>query len=182
MKNKKLTKDQKIKVLSKALKFYASNGTRKVMDDEHPLRGLRIENGYIADKALVKAGVRKKRLTKDEFSRDNEIRKQERKKIQQKAQAELRIRFEKAFRTPLILSPDLAILLERRPNDRLTRPIVTKYVWQYIHKNGLQDKVNRRMINCDDKLGRVANGRTQITMFELTKYISKHVTFPRDEK
>jgi len=57
----------------------------------------------------------------------------------------------------------------------LTRGDLTKKLWAYIKGNGLQDAKNRRMINADDKLKAVFDGRSQVDMFEMTKLVSKHV-------
>jgi chromatin remodeling complex protein RSC6 len=56
----------------------------------------------------------------------------------------------------------------------MPRTEVTSKIWQYIKKNKLQDSVNRRNINADDKL-RPLFGKAQATMFELTKYVSKYL-------
>jgi upstream activation factor subunit UAF30 len=57
----------------------------------------------------------------------------------------------------------------------LTRAELTKKIWAYIKKNGLQDSKNRRMINADDKLKPVFGGKGQVSMFEMTKLVNKHV-------
>ncbi len=57
----------------------------------------------------------------------------------------------------------------------IPRTEVTKKVWAYIKRNGLQDKKNRRMINADDKLKAVFGGKRQVNMFEMTKLVSKHL-------
>ena len=57
----------------------------------------------------------------------------------------------------------------------MPRTEVTKKIWAYIKKNGLQDKKNRRMINADDKLKAVFGGKRQVNMFEMTKLVSKHL-------
>jgi upstream activation factor subunit UAF30 len=57
----------------------------------------------------------------------------------------------------------------------LTRADLTKKVWAYIKKNGLQDSKNRRNINADDKLKAVFGGKTVVNMFEMTKLVNKHV-------
>jgi len=56
----------------------------------------------------------------------------------------------------------------------LPRTEVVKKIWAYIKKNKLQDSVNRRMINADDKL-RTLFGRAQVSMFEMTKILNKHL-------
>ena len=57
----------------------------------------------------------------------------------------------------------------------LPRTEVTKKIWAYIKKNKLQDSVNRRNINADDKLKEVFGGKKQVSMFEMTKLVSKHL-------
>ena len=57
----------------------------------------------------------------------------------------------------------------------LPRTQVTKKLWAYIKRNGLQDKKKRTMINADDKLKIVFGGKKQVTMFEMTKLVSKHL-------
>jgi chromatin remodeling complex protein RSC6 len=52
---------------------------------------------------------------------------------------------------------------------------VTKKIWQYIKRHGLQDKKNRRNINADDKLKPVFGGKSQVSMFEMTKLVNKHL-------
>jgi chromatin remodeling complex protein RSC6 len=76
-----------------------------------------------------------------------------------------------AFMKPLTPTGPLAAIIGSAP---LPRTEVTSKIWQYIKKNKLQDSVNRRNINADDKL-RPLFGKAQATMFELTKYVSKHL-------
>lgn len=56
------------------------------------------------------------------------------------------------------------------------RTELTKKLWLYIKKNGLQDKKNRRMINADAALKVVFAGKAQVSMFDMTKLVSKHVS------
>jgi len=58
----------------------------------------------------------------------------------------------------------------------LPRTELTKKLWAYIKRNGLQDSKNRRAINADDKLRPVFGGRSQVTMFDMTKMVNKHVS------
>ena len=58
----------------------------------------------------------------------------------------------------------------------MPRTEVTKKLWAYIKKNGLQDSKNRRMINADDKLKAVFGGKSQVSMFDMTKLVSKHLS------
>jgi upstream activation factor subunit UAF30 len=76
-----------------------------------------------------------------------------------------------AFMKPLTPTGPLAAIIGSTP---LPRTEVTSKIWQYIKKNKLQDSINRRNINADDKL-RPLFGKPQATMFELTKYVSKHL-------
>jgi chromatin remodeling complex protein RSC6 len=57
----------------------------------------------------------------------------------------------------------------------MPRTEVTKKIWDYIKKNKLQDSKNRRMINADDKLKEVFGGKKQVSMFEMTKLVNKHL-------
>jgi len=61
-------------------------------------------------------------------------------------------------------------------SDPIPRSEVTKRVWDYIKKNGLQDQVNKRMINADDKLRVIFNGKDQVSMFEMTALVNKHLS------
>jgi chromatin remodeling complex protein RSC6 len=76
-----------------------------------------------------------------------------------------------AFMKPLMPSGPLAAIVGSTP---MPRTEVTSKIWAYIKKNKLQDAVNRRMINADDKL-KALFGKAQASMFELTKYVSKHL-------
>jgi chromatin remodeling complex protein RSC6 len=77
-----------------------------------------------------------------------------------------------AFMKPV--QPDAA-LSEVVGSKGLPRTELTKKLWAYIKKNGLQDKKNKRMIHSDDKLKAVFGGKAQVNMFEMTKLVSKHV-------
>ena len=76
-----------------------------------------------------------------------------------------------AFMAPLTPSATLGEVVGNKP---LPRTEVVKKIWDYIKKNGLQDKKNRRMINADGKLKPIF-GKDQISMFELAKVVNKHV-------
>lgn len=60
-------------------------------------------------------------------------------------------------------------------NKPIPRTEITKKLWAYIKRNGLQDSKNRRMINADAKLKPVFGGKTKVSMFEMTKLVNKHV-------
>jgi chromatin remodeling complex protein RSC6 len=59
--------------------------------------------------------------------------------------------------------------------NAMPRTEVTKKIWGYIKRNSLQDKKNKRMINADDKLKPVFAGKAQVSMFEMTKLVNKHL-------
>ena len=77
-----------------------------------------------------------------------------------------------AFMKPMTPSASLGAVIG---SSAMPRTEVTKKIWGYIKKNSLQDKKNRRMINADDKLKAVFGGKTQVSMFEMTKLVSKHL-------
>lgn len=77
-----------------------------------------------------------------------------------------------AFMAALTPSETLGAVVGNKP---LPRTQIIKKIWDYIKKNGLQDKKNKRMINADDKLKAVFGGKGQVSMFELAKIVSKHV-------
>ena len=58
----------------------------------------------------------------------------------------------------------------------MPRTEVTKKIWAYIKKHGLQDTKNKRNINADDKLKAVFGGKKQVSMFEMTKLVNKHLS------
>jgi upstream activation factor subunit UAF30 len=69
-------------------------------------------------------------------------------------------------------SADLASIVGNQP---IPRSEVTKRVWDYIKANGLQDQQNKRMINADDKLRVIFGGKEQVSMFEMTALVNKHL-------
>ena len=80
--------------------------------------------------------------------------------------------------------PNAAFMKAMQPSAQLSAVIgssamprteVTKKIWAYIKKNNLQDNKNRRMINSDDKLKDVFGGKKQVSMFEMTKLVNKHL-------
>ena len=77
-----------------------------------------------------------------------------------------------AFMKPMTPSSTLAAVVGTSP---MPRTEVTSKLWGYIKKNNHQDKTNRRMINADDKLRDVFGGKKQVSMFEMTKLVAKHL-------
>ena len=69
-------------------------------------------------------------------------------------------------------SSELSAVIGSTP---MPRSEVTKKVWDYIKANGLQDQTNKRMINADDKLRVIFGGKDQVSMFEMTALVNKHL-------
>ena len=81
-------------------------------------------------------------------------------------------------------TPNAAFMAPKQPDQALSavvggnpmpRTEITKKLWQYIKRNGLQDAKERRMINADDKLKTVFGGKGKVSMFEMTKLVNKHI-------
>lgn len=77
-----------------------------------------------------------------------------------------------AFMKPLQPSDALGKVVGAKA---MPRTQVVKKLWEYIKKHNLQDKKNRRMINADDNLKTVFGGKSQVSMFDMTKLVSKHL-------
>jgi len=77
-----------------------------------------------------------------------------------------------AFMKPMRPDAMLAAVVGSSP---MPRTEVTKKLWAYIKRNGLQDRTNRRMINADEKLRPVFGGRSQVSMFEMTRLVNNHL-------
>ena len=78
-----------------------------------------------------------------------------------------------AFMKPVTPDEKLAAVVGSAP---LPRTELTKKLWAYIKKNKLQDAKVKTQINADDKLKPVFNGKSKVSMFEMTKLVSSHVT------
>ena len=82
-------------------------------------------------------------------------------------------------------TPNAAFMKPVQPDDKLAKVVgdkplprteLTKKLWAYIRKNGLQDAKKRTQINSDENLKAVFNGKKAVTMFEMTKLVSNHLT------
>lgn len=78
-----------------------------------------------------------------------------------------------ALMKPMTPSATLAAVVGAKPQPRGQ---ITKNLWAYIKKNGLQDKTNKRQINADEKLKAIFGGKASVSMFEMTKLVSKHIS------
>ena len=77
-----------------------------------------------------------------------------------------------AFMKPMTPSAALGAVIGAKA---MPRTEVTKKIWDYIKKNKLQDSINRRLINADEKLRAVFGGKGKVSMFEMTKLVSNHL-------
>jgi upstream activation factor subunit UAF30 len=77
-----------------------------------------------------------------------------------------------AFMKPMQPSSDLSAVVG---SGAMPRTEVTKKLWQYIKRKGLQDAKNRRMINADENLRPIFGGSRQVSMFEMTRLVNKHL-------
>ena len=78
-----------------------------------------------------------------------------------------------AFMKPVQPDAKLAAVVG---DKAIPRTELTKKLWAYIRRKGLQDARNRRMINADDNLLAVFGGKKQVSMFDMTKLVSRHVS------
>jgi len=120
-----------------------------------------------AKKKVAKKKVAKKKVAK------KPVKKKVAKKPAKKKVAKKKRKVSAAFMKPMNISDALARVIGSKP---IPRTEVTKKLWAYIKKNKLQDKINRRNINADDNLRVVFGGKRQVSMFEMTKLVSKHLS------
>lgn len=95
------------------------------------------------------------------------------KKAVKKAVKKTKRKASPALMKPMTPSATLAVVVGNKP---MPRGQITKNLWAYIKKNGLQDKTNKRQINADDKLKAIFGGKSSVSMFEMTKLVSKHIS------
>ena len=124
-----------------------------------------------AKKKVAKKKVAKKKTKKKVAKK--KAKKKVAKKKKKPAKKKAKRKPNAAFMRPMTISAALAAVVGSKP---IPRTQVTKKLWDYIKKNKLQDKVNRRMINADDKLKKVFGGKKKVSMFEMTKLVSKHLS------
>jgi chromatin remodeling complex protein RSC6 len=129
-----------------------------------------------AKKKVAKKKVAKKKTAKKKTKKKTVKKKVAKKKVAKKKTAKKKAKKKRtpnaAFMRPMTVTDALAKIVGSKP---LPRTQVTKKLWQYIKKNKLQDKVNRRMINADENLKKVLK-KAKVSMFEMTKLVSKHLS------
>lgn len=100
------------------------------------------------------------------------VKKKSAKKTAAKKKSAVKRKPNAAFMKPMQPTAALGAVIG---NSAQPRTEVTKKIWNYIKRNGLQDSKNRRMINADEKLKEVFGGKKQVSMFEMTKLVNKHL-------
>lgn len=126
-----------------------------------------------AAKRKKKKGAKKKKAAKKKKKAPKKKAKKKKKAPKKKAKKKKKRKASAAFMRPLTASPALQAVIGSKP---LPRSGVVKKLWAYIRKHGLQDATNRRMINADDNLRAVFRGKAQVSMFEMNKLVSRHLT------
>ena len=126
----------------------------------------------VTKKKATKKKATKKKATKKKVTKKKATKKKTAKKKVTKKKAKTKRKPNAAFMRPMTLSDALGAVVGSKP---IPRTQVTKKLWLYIKKNGLQDKVNRRMINPDEKLAKVFGSKRAVNMFTMTKLVSKHM-------
>ena len=128
----------------------------------------------VAKKKVAKKKVAKKKVAKKKVAKKKVAKKKvAKKKVAKKKVAKKKRKPSAAFMKPMKISDALARVVGSKP---IPRTEVTKKLWAYIKKNKLQDKINRRNINADDNLRVVFGGKRQVSMFEMTKLVNKHLS------
>jgi chromatin remodeling complex protein RSC6 len=124
-----------------------------------------------AKKATAKKPAAKKATAKKPAAKKATAKKPAAKKAAAKKPAAKR-KPNAAFMKAMTPSAVLAAVIGATP---MPRTEVTKKIWDYIKKNKLQDAINRRLINADEKLRAVFGGKGKVSMFEMTKLVSNHL-------
>ena len=124
-----------------------------------------------AKKPAAKKAAAKKPAAKKPAAKKATVKKPAAKKAAAKKPAAKR-KPNAAFMKAMTPSASLAAVIGGSP---MPRTEVTKKIWDYIKKNKLQDAINRRLINADEKLRAVFGGKGKVSMFEMTKLVSNHL-------
>jgi chromatin remodeling complex protein RSC6 len=128
----------------------------------------------VAKKKAAKKAPKKKKAAKKKAPKKKKAAAKKKKAAKKKgAKKKIKRKPNPSFMKPL--NPDAA-LGAIVGNKALPRTEVVKKLWAYIKRRNLQDTQNKRMINADDKLKQVFDGKKQVSMFEMTKLVSKHLS------
>jgi upstream activation factor subunit UAF30 len=124
-------------------------------------------------KAAKKPAKKAARKAVKKTAKRKAVKKAAKKKAPKKRKTASKRKPSAAFMKPMKVSPALAAVIGAGPYPRTE---VTKKLWAYIKRKGLQDTKNRREINADANLKAVFGGRSKVNMFEMTKLVSKHLS------
>ena len=123
-----------------------------------------------ATKKKRRPAKKKKKVAKKRKKAKRVVKRRKKKAVKKKKRKKRKPNL--AFMRPVQPDAKLAAVVGSKP---LPRTELTKKLWKYIKRHKLQDKKNRRMINADAKMKPVFNGKAQVSMFEMTKLVNKHV-------
>ncbi len=124
-------------------------------------------------KAVKKPAKKAAKKAVKKTAKKKVVKKAAKKKAPKKKKTASKRKPSAAFMKPMKISPALAAVIGAGPYPRTE---VTKKLWAYIKRKGLQDAKNRRDINADANLKAVFGGRSKVNMFEMTKLVSKHLS------
>jgi upstream activation factor subunit UAF30 len=125
------------------------------------------------DKMAAKKGAKKKSASKKSASRKSGAKKSSSRKAgKKKSSSGKKRKPNAAFMAPMTPSSQLSNVVG---SNAIPRTEVTKKLWGYIKRKGLQDSKNRRMINADENLRPIFGGKGQVSMFEMTRLVNKHL-------
>ena len=125
-----------------------------------------------AKKKTAKKAAKKKTAKKAAKKKTAKKKPAAKKKAAKKKGKKVKRKPNPSFMRPLQPDAHLGAVVGSKP---LPRTQVVKKLWAYIKKNNLQDSQNRRMINADEKLRNIFGGKKQVSMFEMTKLVNKHL-------
>jgi upstream activation factor subunit UAF30 len=128
-------------------------------------RGEQMAKKAVVKKARAKTKTAEKKVVKKVAAKVKAVKKTVTKKVTRTPNP--------AFMKPMQISEALAKVVGNKP---LPRTEVTKKLWEYIKKNKLQDAVDKREINADENLKAIFSGKSKVSMFEMTKLVSKHLS------
>ncbi len=125
-----------------------------------------------AKKKTAKKAAKKKTAKKAAKKKAAKKKPAAKKKAAKKKGKKVKRKPNPSFMRPLQPDAHLGAVVGSKP---LPRTQVVKKLWAYIKKSNLQDSQNRRMINADEKLRNIFGGKKQVSMFEMTKLVNKHL-------
>src|SRR3954465_2211422 len=120
----------------------------------------------------AKKKAKGKSASKKSASRKSGAKKSSRKAGKKKSSSGKKRKPNAAFMAPMTPSSQLSNVVG---SNAIPRTEVTKKLWGYIKRKGLQDSKNRRMINADENLRPIFGGKGQVSMFEMTRLVNKHL-------